>query len=304
VSLARLSVVIPSWNTCELLRACLSSLQPAHEAGCQVIVVDNGSHDGSAAMVAREFEWVELLRNADNEGFARACNAGAQRAMGEYLALLNSDTEVTRSGLERLTAFLDDHDHYAGVAPRLVDAQGRTQKSMMALPLLRTALFFATPLERLWPESAELRRYFARDFDYGRDGDVVQPPAAALVLRRALFNEFDGFDERLWLFFNDVDLCLRLAQAGQKLRYLADVRVLHHEGASTAQFPEFAAEWHRNRLAYYRKHYGRLAGAWIKACTTLAWCEHVGLMLARRVRGQAAEPLRPICRSFGAFLVS
>ena len=101
----------------------------------------------------------------------------------------------------------------------------------------RTPLFFATPLERWFPQSAELRRYFARDFDYGRAGDVLQPPAAALLLRRSAFESLGGLDEELPLYFGDVDLSRRLLAAGGRTRFLPEARVTHVGGASTRHFP-------------------------------------------------------------------
>lgn len=301
---SELTVVIPSWNTSDMLVACLDSLAPALAGGAQVVVVDNASSDDSAMRVARDYANVVLLRNDQNEGFARACNQGAGLARGSYLCFLNADTEVGPQALEQLLAFLDEHSGYAACAPHLFDDEGNTQHSCMAFPNLWTPFFFSTPLERWFPKSDELERYFARSFSHESDADVEQPPAAALLIRRETFVELDGFDEDLWLFFNDVDLCRRLAQRGDKIRYLSAPQVLHHEGASTRQFDDFAGEWHRNRLTYYRKHHGRMAGVWVKLCTTLSWFDHVFTAFGRRLKGEPMEPLYPLCRSFGTFLIS
>jgi hypothetical protein len=117
----------------------------------------------------------------------------------------------------------------------------------MRFPNLWTPLFFSTPLQRWWPESAELERYFYADFDHEHDADVEQPPAAALMMRREEFEALGGLDEDLRLFFNDVDLCRRLARRGRKIRYLAGAPVMHHGGASTRQLSDFAARWHADR---------------------------------------------------------
>jgi len=294
------SVVIPSWNTRELLAECLGALPPDVE----ICVVDNASDDGSAECVERDFPHVRLVRNAENLGFARACNQGARETGRAYVLLLNADARVSAGAIESLATFLDEHPAYGGVAPHLLNPDGTTQRGCMAFPNLKTPVYFGGPIERWFPNSPELERYFCRGFDHERDADVQQPPAAAFLVRRELYEELGGLDEELWLFYNDVDLCKRMQARGARLRYLTGPTVVHVKGASTSQFADFAPEWHRNRLAYYRKHHGRVAGMWVKLCTAVALMDHVVRAFGRRVRGEKIEPLYPLCRSFGTFLIS
>ena len=301
----KLSVVIPSWNTRDLLRECLRSLERAElPEATEVIVVDNASADGSADMVAEEFPDVVLARNAENTGFAKGCNQGIRMSRGEYVLLLNADTEVAEDAVRRMIEFLASSPEYGGVAPRLVHPDGSTQRSCQAFPNLWTPLYFATPLERWMPESGELRRYFLRDWDHEDERDIDQPPAACLLLSRRALDEVGLFDEELWLFYNDVDLSLRMRSAGYKTRFLPQATVLHHVGASTSQFGGFVVEWQRNRLAYYRKHHGALAGLWVKGCVSFAFADFAVTQLWRRLRGREREPLGPTMGHFGRFLVS
>jgi GT2 family glycosyltransferase len=296
------SIVIPSWNTRELLRACLASLERHGLPHSETIVIENASGDGSADMVAREFPRVRLVRNAENVGFARGCNQGLRLARGRHALLLNADTEVHAGALALLLAWLDQHPEYGAAAPRLVHPDGSTQRACQAFPTLATALWFGTPLERWFPDSRELRRYFLRDWDQEDDRDVEQPPAACLMLRREALEAVGLFDEELWLFYNDVDLSKRLAAAGFRTRYVAQARVLHHVGRSTRQFGRFLPEWHKNRLHYYRKHHGRLAGAWLKLCVTSSAADWVATQLGRRFRGRPSEPIRPLLGLLREFL--
>ena len=298
-----LSVVIPSWNTRELLAVCLERLAAAEKPPAEVIVVENGSSDGSAAMVRERFPDVLLVENPRNEGFAKGCNQGMRLARGRYVLLLNTDTEVAPDAIARLHRFLEEHPGYGAAAPRLVHASGATQRTVMAFPNLWTPLFFATPLERWMPRSRELRRYFLRDWDQEDERDVDQPPAACLLLRRAVLEQVGLFDEDLWLFFNDVDLSLRMARAGWRTRYLADATVVHHVGASTSKLGRFVPIWQKNRLAFYRKHYGRAAAWWVKACVTLAFADFAARQWAALLRGRAAEPVGPIARELAAFVL-
>src|SRR5687768_5607526 len=132
--MTQLSVVVPSWNTRELLRACLESLKTTLPMSSEVIVVDNGSQDGSARMVQEEFQHVRLIKNPQNRGFAHATNQGVERARGAYVLFLNSDTVVQGNAVKAMVAFLEENVRYGAVAPRLVDTTGTTQRSHMRFP--------------------------------------------------------------------------------------------------------------------------------------------------------------------------
>jgi hypothetical protein len=297
-----LSVVIPSWNTKEYLAACLAHLASAEKPATEVIVVENGSTDGSLEYVRADHPEVIVLANARNEGFARGSNQGMRAARGKYVLLLNTDTELFPDALARLVAFLEAHPGHAAVAPRLVHKDGSTQRTVQEFPTLKTALFFSTPLERWFPRSRELRRYFMRDWDQESSRDVDQPPAAVLLLRRNVLEQVGLFDEELWLFYNDVDLARRLKAAGWKTHYLAEARVVHHVGGSTRKFGDFVTVWQRDRLRYYRKHHGRLGALWLKGCVTLTYLDWLGTQLVRKLRGRSADPLGPMTRAYREFL--
>jgi GT2 family glycosyltransferase len=297
-----LSVVIPSWNTKDYLAACLAHLAAAEKPTTEVIVVENGSSDGSLAYLRAEHPEVHLIANERNEGFARGSNQGMRAARGRYVLLLNTDTEVAPDALARLLGFLETHPEHAAVAPRLVHRDGRTQRTVQEFPTLKTALFFSTPFERWFPESRELRRYFVRDWDQQSSRDVDQPPAAVLLLRKAVLDKVGLFDEELWLFYNDVDLAQRIKAAGWKTHYLAEATVVHHVGGSTSKFANFVATWQRDRLRYYRKHHGPFGALWLKGCVTFTLLDWVVGQLWARVRGSSAEPLRPMLAGYFAFL--
>lgn len=300
--MSTVSVVVLSWNTRELLRVCLEHVYASEPVPHEVVVVDNASEDGSAELVAEHFPGAKLIRNERNEGFAKGCNIGIQAADAEYVFLLNSDTEVAPNAIELLATWLDEHPEYGATAPRLQHPDGGLQPTCMAFPSLWTPLFFMTPLERWWPKSPELKRYFLRDWDQTDSRDVAQPPAAALMVRSELLDELEGFDERLWLFFNDVDLSKRLDEGGWKTRYVSESRVVHHVGASTSKFLDFAGEYHRNRLVYYRKHFGRWVGPWVKLCVTFSFLDHCVVQTLEKWRKRPAMPLGPLTRSYLSFL--
>lgn len=252
-----LSVVILSWNTKDLLIKCLETVAAASTSPVlEVIVVDNASRDGSADVVAGRFPWVKLIRNNKNDGYARGNNIGMRVAAGRHVLLLNSDTEVTPRAFRALVRFLDQHPEYGAAASRLWNRDGTIQRACMRFPTLLSAIFYDARPGRWWPNNFIIRRHFVKDFDHIDSCDVQQPPGAALCVRREVMEKIGLLDEELFLFFNDVDYCKKILKAGWRIRYLADSNIIHHGGASTSLYPAFAAEYFRNKIAYFRIHHG------------------------------------------------
>ncbi|MCS7209237.1 MAG: glycosyltransferase family 2 protein [Fimbriimonadales bacterium] len=252
-----LSICIVNWNTRELLRACLQSLYryPPSES-FEVIVVDNASSDGSATMVCAEFPQVVLIANAHNLGYARGNNQAIQRAQGEFILLLNPDTEVFESTLDRAVAFLRAHPEAGAIGAKQLFPDGRVQASVRGFPTPKNLLFEVLGLARLLPNSRLLGGYRMRWFRYDTVAEVDQPMATFLMTRRAVIEQVGLMDEAFPLFFNDVDWCYRVKQAGWRIYFVPEVCILHHGGASTRQVRLSAVrESHRALEAFYRKHY-------------------------------------------------
>lgn len=263
-----LSVVVLSWNTKALTLRCLETVEAAASPPArETIVVDNASSDGSADAIAARYPGVRLLRNARNEGYARGNNQGIRASRGRHVLLLNSDTEAAPRAFTALVRFLDGNPAYGAAGARLWNPDGTIQAACMRFPSPLTAVAYDSPFGRWWPENPVTRRHFCRDFDHLESRDVEQPPGAALCVRRETLERVGLLDEELFLFFNDVDFCRRLRRAGLRIRYLADANVVHHGGASTSRYPAFAAEYFRNKIAYFRKWHGP-AGAALMAAVT------------------------------------
>ena len=285
-----LSIVVLSWNTRELTKRCLHSLRSDGTALTrEVIVVDNGSRDGSADMVERDFPEVILIRNTENRLYAAGNNQGAWRATGEWLCLLNSDTEVKPGALDRCVEFLREHSDYGIVAPQLLNFDGTPQRAVMRFPTLLTPLLDSTRLGTFFPGKQLADRQRMSDFDHAHSLDVDQPPAAVWVLSRKEYGELNGLDETLSLFFNDVDFCMRLRQRGRRIRFLAEAGVFHHQGASTRSLADRNRNslWYRNRQTFYTKHWGRIGRGWLRFVLRL-WALQVsaGTRLGPRTKEQ------------------
>lgn len=299
-----ISIVIPSWNTLELTKNCLASiLRHVDDYPAEVIVVDNGSTDGSPDMVAREFPRVTLIRNTRNEYFSKACNQGAAVATNDYLCLLNSDTVVPAGSLHRLMAFLRAHPDYGAAAPRLDNVDGTVQPICRRFPTLMDVLIDQFDLS-WWPAARHHRRWVAMsDFDHLSSRDVEQPPGACLVMRRDLYAAIGGFDENLPLFYSDVDLCLSIWRTGKRIRFVADAHVFHVGSASVVRHPLWRAEFMRDQVRYFRKNLGRSAATFAKAIIGLSVCvTALRTLLGRKPREEKSSIVSALFDSAKAVL--
>ena len=257
-----LSVIVVTWNVRELLAACLAALPAAtDELLTEVIVVDNGSTDGTADFVRSEFPGVRLLVNEENVGFARANNRGLTVAKGTYTVLLNPDTEPQPRSLTEMVRFMDAHPRAGAGSPRLVRPGGSAQPYA----------FGDDP-----SPGYLIRRAFAHARSgYLHDWGIVEPQqvgwvsGASLVARREAVQRVGGLDEKMFMYFEDNDWCRRMRLAGWQVWYNPRAEVVHIGGASLNQNPQARAAYYRSLAYFYGKHYGRAAGAAMSAATAV-----------------------------------
>jgi N-acetylglucosaminyl-diphospho-decaprenol L-rhamnosyltransferase len=261
-----IAVIIVTYNSRDHIGRCLESLQAS---GAEIVVVDNASQDGTAELVRQAYPAVKLIRAPRNLGFAAAANLGVRNSSGTTLLFLNPDV-VCRGPLGTLEQALNSSPETVAVAPRLVDAEGRTQVgfNVRRLPTPAALIFEILLLNRLFPRNPVNRKYRCLDFDYERAGEVEQPAGACLLVRRASFEACGSFDERFFpLWFEDVDLCLRLRRGGGKILY-CPLLSFRHAGAHSIPsltFSERQVYWYRNLLYYVQKHFPRKTGVAIRA---------------------------------------
>jgi len=262
-----LSICIVSWNTRDLLKACLRAIDynaPAEEY--EVIIVDNASPDASAQMVKEEFPKVKLIENKENLFYAKANNQAFDAAQGDLLMLLNPDTEVKKDCFNLLSTYLRANPQVGAAAPKLLFPNGATQPSCRSFPTPQALLLDMFGLSRLFPSCKICGEYRMIHFGHDTMQEVDQPMASAFMLKREVIEQIGVFDEGFPMFFNDVDLCLRMKQAGWKIVFLPEAAAVHHHGASTAQRKRpMIAQSHDSLARFYNKHYlGRVSrvGYW------------------------------------------
>ncbi len=251
------SALIVCWNNRDFLGRCLESLPK----GIEIIVVDNASTDGSAAFVAETFPHVRLIALDRNMGFGAGINRAAAEATGTYLLLLNADAEATPKALERLVEFLDEHITCGAAAGRLLTMTEDWERAanVRGLPTFSTIAADMLLLSHVWPGNPVTRRASAADIDDTSSQAVEQPAATCLMVRRQTFDEIGGMDERFFpVWFEDVDLCRRILEAGWTIFFVPRANFRHLGGASVATIGAARLKqlYYQNLERYMAKHHG------------------------------------------------
>jgi len=304
-----LSVVIVNWNVRELLRRCLVSVAssdglfvgldaPGYSTSgwrVEVIVVDNASADGSAAMLAQDFPWVQVIANRQNLGFTAANNQGLAVSRGRYVLFLNPDTELAPAALGLMLHYAETHLEVGVVGPQLRYGDGSLQSSRRRLPTLVTFFLESTIVQRWWPRNRVLSRYYALDLPDDATSRVDWVVGACMLVRRAVLEQIGGFDEGFFMYSEELDLCRRAVDAGWQVVYLPAAVVTHYEGKSSEQVVAARhIHFHSSRVRYVRKYHGRLAAAAVRSFLLLTfvlqWAEEAAKWLAGFVLpGQRAQ---------------
>jgi len=285
----KLTAVVVSYNVRALLEACLVSLRDAVAAApdvpTRVVVVDNASTDGSAAMVRERFPEVELRALDRNLGYGGGCNVVLRGLDTPYVLLLNPDTEMRGDAPAALVRFLEAHPAAGVVGGRLVYPDGGFQHSAFAFPNLAMSFLDFFPLNHRLTESRVNGRY-PRGW-YGQAFRVGHPLGACMCLRRAAVEAAGPFDEGFFMYAEELDLCWRIREAGWQVWYTPDATIVHHAGASTQQLRgEMLVQLHRSRYRFFAKHYGPLFGAMARGVVGLGVLRDLATAAAGRLRGR------------------
>ncbi len=290
-----LSIIIVNWNTRDLLADCLRSVyDTVHDLTLEVFVVDNASTDGSVAMVREQFPNVRLIENSENVGFARANNQALAKAQGKHLLLLNSDAMLLPDAVRILLDELLRDATRAAVGPRLLNADGSTQPSCH--PIL-------TPWREFWrlcfvDRLVPLAHYrFEGDTD-GAQRRVSVLKGACVLLRREALEQVGPFDERFFMYSEEMDLFLRLQKAGWTVWWVPAARVTHLGGQSANKTSDaMYLELYRSKARFQRKHYGAVGELAFRVLVTLAylpryvWTRVFGPGSRRRLYGRLISEL-------------
>jgi len=271
-----LSVCIVNWNSGDFLPSCVESVYDGMEGlEFEVIIVDNGSTDGSASEIGRLFPGATIIEHGRNEGFAAANNLAIDRSSGRYLLFLNPDTLADPGSIERMVSYLDEEAATGVLGCKLYHpATGSVESSARMnpdpLPLLWNLIY----LDRLFPTNRVFGRYRMshRSEDERREVDWVT--GACMLARREAVESVGGFDALFFMYCEDIDICYRIKANGWKVYYLPEARVGHYRGRSSERLKREqegalsvwgAGQYARSIIRFYRKHYGGTRTALLRA---------------------------------------
>jgi GT2 family glycosyltransferase len=237
----KLSIIIANFNTKELILNCLESIKKEGEGlNYEVIVVDNGSSDGSweaLNQLKEKDERLILLKNEDNLGYVKANNQGIDKAKGQYLLLLNSDTYLKPNSLGQLIKFAESSDGAGIVGPKLLNPDGSIQPSCFRFPTIKNAI-----LQYWFGKKGLYEKYVPEGSDASEVDAVV---GAAFLITPKAFQKVGGLDKRYWAYFEDIDYCRKVKKAGFKVYYFPKAEVVHQHGASFSKLAEKNEQWKR-----------------------------------------------------------
>lgn len=219
-----LSVVSVTYNNGKNIRDYLATLKKALPKRSEVIVIDNHSSDNTAELVGKE-KWLKLIKNESNLGFGSGCNIGAKHSRCEYILFLNPDTVLKHDSLEKLMDFAQNHPDAGIIAPRLISKNGKIQESVTRLPsLLGVAKEYIFGQKNAYSQYAPTTNIPI---------EVEAAYGAAMLIRKELFNKLGGFDEKYFLYYEDLDLCRKVKKMGLKIFYCPNISIVHLVGEST-----------------------------------------------------------------------
>jgi GT2 family glycosyltransferase len=271
-----LSVCIVNWNGGDFLRSCVGSLYEGRgDVALEVIIVDNGSTDGSAAEIGRIFPEATIIEHGRNDGFAAANNIAIGRSRGRHLLFLNPDTVVDPGSIERMVSFLDAERGVGAIGCSLYHpVTGSVESSARANPDLLPLFWNLVNLDRLFPSSSLFGRYRMshRSMDERREVDWVT--GACMMARSEVVEAVGGFDDRFFMYCEDIDICYRIKADGWKIFYLPEARVGHYRGRSSERLKREgegslsvwgASQYAKSMIRFYGKHYGGVRTVLLRA---------------------------------------
>jgi len=250
----KISFIIPNWNHRELLYECIASIYNTGDAlSHEIIVIDNASVDGSSSYIKKTFPEVICVQNDANLGYAKAVNQGVALARGEFLCLLNNDVKLMENATERLLSFLTVNPEAGAVAPLLYYPDGRLQISCRRFPTVASILLEKLHINKF----GHHMKLKLTPEEHLSGGEVLQPMASVLMVRKECWEAVGPMDESFPIFFNDVDWCRRLYKNTRyKIFLCPDAKAIHHEGASVRRLGHKKNfELCKGLLKFYCKHY-------------------------------------------------
>lgn len=257
--LPSVDILIVNWNSGNLLSECIRSINNAVQNSfnlSRVVVIDNASNDGSLDNLENINLPLTIIRNAQNLGFAKACNQGAKASEADYLLFLNPDTLLFKNSLSAPITFMQEigNEVIGIIGIQLIDEKNNVSRTCARFPNAFSSVYMSLGLDRLFPKI--FPGHFMTEWDHKENKVVDQVMGAFFFVRRNLFERLNGFDERFFVYFEDLDFSLRAKKIGYKIYYLSTAQVFH-KGGGTSEKVKAERLFYilRSKLLFSKKHF-------------------------------------------------
>jgi len=240
-----------------LLAQCLKSLTAATQGiGNEIIIVDNNSTDGSKEELPVKFPGARFIFNNENLGFAKACNQAFKVSSGNFILFLNPDTILNEACLTGCISFFETHPDAGGVGVRMIDNHSKFLKeSKRGEPTPSASFYKLFGLAAIFPKSKIFSKYYQGHLPQRENNPVDVLSGAFMMTRKEVFEKLNGFDERFFMYGEDIDLSLRILQSGYKNYYLGTISVIHLKGGSTTYNYKYVKDFYNAMNLFVKKHY-------------------------------------------------
>ncbi|MBU4360968.1 glycosyltransferase family 2 protein [Patescibacteria group bacterium] len=277
----QLSIIIVSWNTCELILKCVKSIfKYIQNIEWEIFVVDNNSSDNTVKELEKlNYKNLYIIKNKNNLGFAKANNQALRLVLSKakdpevkhedhFILLLNPDTEFIDNSIIKLIDFINSDSKIGIVGPKLLNTDKTLQRSCRRFPKLIDQIFIQLKFYNFFPNKIKaIREYFMLDFDHNEVKEVDQVMGAAMLIKKEVIKKIGLLDEKFWAVFEEVDFCKRAKNAGYKIYFYPNTKIVHHKEQSFKQINNLKKQINFNRSLYYyfRKHkpFWQLVILWI-----------------------------------------
>ncbi len=285
------SLIIVSWNAKDHLINCLNSILKFRKNGWEIIVVDNGSTDGGPDVVENQFPMVQMIKNNENLGFARANNIGIRVSTGRYVCFINSDVIVQDGCIEKLMEVMDQNPSVGMCGPKILNPDGTLQPSCQNFPGVWNNFCHAIGLNCIFPHSAFFSEPYMKYWPHDSVRRVDALNGCFWIVRRTALDHVGLLDENFFIYGEDVDWCKRFHDTGWDVVFFPQAQAVHFGAASSSRAPiRFYIEMQKADLFYWRKHHGRIFAFVYRLIVLL---RHVVRLIARMIEYVLRPANRP-----------
>jgi len=273
-----ISFIVVNWNTKDYLSKCLKSIYDnIGNINAEIILVDNGSTDGSDKLAIEQFQSIKLINNKNNLGFAKATNIGIVESKGRYICIINSDVVVLEGCIRRLLKYMENNRNIGIIGPKVLNPDMTLQFTCKEFPNLWNTFCRAVALDKLFPKSKVFGSFFMTYFNYNYIKKVDVLTGCFWMVRKRSIVDVGLLDERFFIYAEDKDWCKRFKDKNWDVIYFPEAKIIHFGGSSSSKAPErFYIEMYKANIKYWQKHYSCISNIFYKLIT---YCHHLARII-------------------------